>query len=137
MQDNLRSEIFTSLNDNLSLNQCIYISRIFLRKCSDIRDSAILVIYIRFAEMCLKKVTRFPTKHDVASEAVKKFPHILLRSYTERIEPAKCQNYFIQPVNSVRRDFFSRSDVCRHERSTSVSEQKIRADRFCIIITMV
>lgn len=84
-----------------------YILRIFSRKCSDIRDRALRSWCIRFAEMCLKKVTRFPTKHDAASEAVRKFPHILLRSYTERIDPAKCQNYFIQPVNSAHRDFFS------------------------------
>lgn len=40
------------------------------------------------------------------SEAVKKFTRILLGSYAEQIEPATCQNYFVEAANSVSRDFF-------------------------------
>jgi len=84
---------------------------------------------IRFSEMCLEKVTWFSAKHDVASEAVKKFSRILLRSCTERIDPVTCQNYFARLVNSARRDFFSRLDVCCH----TVEIRALSTNQPCII----
>lgn len=83
--------------------------------------------------MCLEKVTRFSVKHGVASEVVKKFSRILLGSYTERIEPATCQNYFARVANSARRDFFPRPDVCRHTVETRASS----TDQLCIIAIKV
>lgn len=79
--------------------------------------------------MCLEEVTWFSAKHDVTSAAVKKFSRILLRSRTERIEPVTCQNYFARAVNSARRDFFSRLDVCCHTAETRASS----TDQLCII----
>ena len=85
--------------------------------------------------MCLEEVTWLSAKHDVASAAVKKFSRILLRntSPTKRIEPVTRENYFARAVNSARRDFFSRPDVCCHTTETRASS----TDQLCIIAIKV
>lgn len=99
----IKRNFFPFLNDTISLgaNQRTFHGYLRVENSRGQRSWC-----IRYPEMCLKKVTRFPTKNDVASEAVKKFARILLGSYTERIEPATCQNYFVEAVNSASRDFF-------------------------------
>lgn len=99
----IKRNFFPFLNDTISLraNQCAFHGYSRMENSRGQRSWC-----IRHAEMCLKKVTRFPTKNDVASEAVKKFTRILLGSCTGRIEPATCQNYFIEALNSASRDFF-------------------------------
>lgn len=120
---------FASFNGSFISNRCM--SREYFREDAVISETA-RSWCIRFSEMCLE-VTWFSVKHDIASEAVKKFSRILLRSYTERIEPATCQNYFARIVNSARRDSFSRSDVCCYTIGTRVSS----TDHLCIIAIKV